>query len=393
MERQNYINLDNIVKEDYLPVFNDLFNTKVDPFFAKIKKGSLHSGKVIGAAEVGLSGGFGFSAENEETPKSAPVMYERFELNPKDMYVSFGISLKAIELGTERGMMLNALDAEIRAAHKTAAWNTGRSVYGDGTGKLATVAAAATDSKTVTLDSVRNIKEGLMVDFYTGDTKNTELPKRIVAIDRKNKAITLNTAVSCSVGDIMTVQNSRGRELTGLGAIFDDSVEKIYGISKAEQPLLIPSVIDANDDIGDAVFTDALRHADRDHNSEVDMLIAGDIAYDAYLDYLRSNNIRVEESSHVVAGGFKAIKFIHGNREVDIVNGEFVPETEVWGVPTSTFEFQQTAWKFAPVPGATSYFQRLENQSAVSALLVNYGDLICSNPGGCVKIINCGFAG
>ncbi len=392
MENQNFIRLDNIVKEDYLPVFNDLFNTSVDPFFAKIRKNVLHSGKVIGAAEVGLSGGFGFSAENEETPKSAPVMYERFELNPKDMYVNFGISLKAIELGAERGMMLNALDNEIRAAHKTASWNTGRSVYGNGTGKLATVAATATESTTVTLDSVRNVKEGLLVDFYTGTTKNTALPARVVSVNRSSKVITLDKAVSCAEGDIVTVQNSRGRELTGLGAIFDDGVSTLYGIKKAEQPIIVPSVIDANDDIGDAVLTDALRHADRDHNSEVDMLIAGDKAYDNYLDYLRSNNIRVEESSHVVAGGFKAIKFIHGNREVDIVNSEFVPETEIWGVPTKAFEFQQTGWKFAPVPGASSHFQLLERQSAVRALLVNYGDLICSNPGGCIRIINCGIA-
>ena len=117
------------------------------------------------------------------------------------------------------------------------------------------------------------------------------------------------------------------------------------------------------------------------------MLLCGDGAYDAYVAYLRTNNIRVEDISHTLKGGFKAIKFIFGNREVDIVNEEHVPSAEMWGIDSKVVKLHTQEWNFADLQGG-GIFNLMENQSVYRALLANYGNLICENPGGCVRIYN-----
>ena len=94
--------------------------------------------------------------------------------------------------------------------------------------------------------------------------------------------------------------------------------------------------------------------------------------------------------SHTIQGGFKAIKFIFGNREVDIVNESFVPSTEMWGVDTSALELHTQEWNFADLQGG-GIFNLMEGQSIYRALLANYGDLICTNPGGCIQLKNVGY--
>ena len=184
----------------------------------------------------------------------------------------------------------------------------------------------------------------------------------------------------------MTVQNSFNREITGLGAIFDDEVPTIYGVSKADNPFVKPIVIDANDNVEDNIIRKALRRAEKDKNSKVDMLLCGDEAYDHYAEYLRVNNIRVEQNT--LQGGFKSIQFDFANRQVDVVNEMFVPDDEIWGVDTSALELHTQEWKFADLQGG-GIFNLKENSSVYRALLANYGDLICSNPGGLIRIYNC----
>lgn len=116
------------------------------------------------------------------------------------------------------------------------------------------------------------------------------------------------------------------------------------------------------------------------------MLLCGDEAYDHYTEYLRVNNIRVEQNT--LQGGFKSIQFAFGNRQVDVVNEMFVPDDEIWGVDTSALELHTQEWKFADLQGG-GIFNLKENSSVYRALLANYGDLICSNPGGLIRIYNC----
>lgn len=417
---QNLKTFEKALKEYYLPVWRNQLGTEPSALLGKIKKRPLISDKIVASAPIGLSGGFGFSEEGMQTPKAGGVKFERFITNPKDMYVNVVISAKAVELTGSGGAMANALDTEVKGAYETAKWNVGRSLFGNGTGVLCQIRAATTYSSgitTIKVNDVSYLKEGLTVDLYaaggsTPDANGTAL--RISSISRVGEsftpsggsaetvyAVTLtgasaNTSIAAvtvssgesSGGGFVTVQNSYNREMTGLGAIFDDDVTTLYGVNKESNPFIKPVVMDAEGSLEDGVFTKALRRAKNDKNSNIDMMLLGDDAYDHYIDYLRTNNIRVEDISHTVTGGFKAIKFIFGNKEVDVVNESFVPTNEAWGVDSTTLELHQKEWKFAELQGG-GIFNLMENQSTYRALLINYGDLICTNPGGCVRITGC----
>jgi len=389
MSEQNIITATKVLKEIYLPFWKNQLGTEPSALLGQVVKRAIHGNRIVAGAPIGLSGGFGFSEEGQATPASGNVNFSRFETNAKDMYVDVSISEKAIVLGTPSGAMADLLETEIKAAYDAAKWHVGRALFGNGTGKLATVTSAS--GATVVVDSVQNLKEGIIVDIYASGATKASTPStkgaRIKAINRATKTVTFDVSVTAAENSFITTQYSFMNEITGLGAIFDDNITTLYGVTKANDPYIKPIVVDANHDIDDTIITQALRQSTRDKNGKVDLIMAGDNAYDAYVNYLRSNNYRVEEHSHELVGGFKAISFVFSNREVNVVNEQFVPENEMWGVDTKATELHQTDWEFASNKG--EIFTLMEGKSVYRALLRNYGDLIVTNPGACIRITNC----
>lgn len=387
---QNLATIQKALKENYLPAWRNQLGIEPTALLGKVNKRKLVSNKIVATAPIGLSGGFGYSEEGHPTPAAGGVRFTRFETNAKDMYTNIVISEKAVQLTHSGGSMANVLETEIKGAYEAAKWNVGRSLFGDGTGKLANTESVS-GANVITVDDVSKLKEGLIIDIYAdGNDTPTVSGRRLLYIDRANKTITIGgEAVTVGAGFI-TVQNSYNREITGLGAIFYDDISTLYGVKKADNPFIKPVVMSSENDIDDSIITKALRQAKNEKNSNIDMLLCGDDAFDSYMRYLRTNNIRVEKISHTLKGGFKAIKFIFGNKEVDVVNEGFVPSKEMWGVETGCLELHSTDWNFAQLQGG-GIFNLMENQSCYRALLTNYGNLICTNPGGCVRITDVDF--
>ncbi len=379
--------IEKALKENYLNPFRNGLSTEPSALLGQIKKVKLTSNEIVATAPQGLSGGFGFGAEGHATPAAGNVIYERFKTYAKDMYVNLAISAKAVRLANSGGSMVNALDAEVKAAYETAKWNVGRSLFGNGRGVLAN-SEAVTGSTTIKVDDVKFLKEGLIIDVYeTGASipQDAGVGLRIKSVDRVAKTITVyGNTVTLKAGFI-TVQNSYDREITGLNAIFDDSITSLYGVSKAENKIIVPTTIDGVESLEDDVLWDAVEGAQTYKNSKIDMIMMGKNAYKEYVAYLRAGNVRVESMTKEITGGFKAIQFAFGNRDIDVVYEQFVPDNEIWCVEKGTLELHTQEWDFADLQGG-GIFNLMENSSVYRALLANYGNLICTNPGGCVRI-------
>ena len=381
---QNLITFEKALKENYLPVWRNGLTTEPSPLLGKIKKVPLKSNKIVATAPVGLSGGFGFGAEGLATPAAGGVKFERFETNAKDMYVNIAISTKAVRLTGSGGAMANALDTEVKAAYETAKWNVGRSLFGNGSGILTN--CTCDGSKVIAVDDTKFMKEGLIIDVMYidgGEGVTHKAGVRIVGVDRKDNKIAVSEEVTAHAGTFITVQNSYNREITGLGAIFDENVTKIYGVDKTN--FLKPTVIEADTDIEDGILWDAVEQAETYKNSKIDTFLMGKAAYKQYIDYLRTNNVQIDIKTKDIVGGFKSLAYAFGNREIDMVYEQFVPDNEIWGVESGTLELHTQEWDFADLQGG-GIFNLMENSSVYRALLANYGDLICTNPGGCVQI-------
>ena len=384
----NFGLISQIVKENYLPAWDNQLGVTPAAILSKIKKVDLKSDKIVTAAPIGLNGGFGFGKDGLAIPVAGQRAKQRFELEAKDMYCEIKISDKQLRLAKgDADSIIDVLDDEIKGSYEAAEWNVGRALFGDGTGKLATVSSVS--SATLTVDDVRFVKEGLTVDVINPNSGNPSVrgTARIVAVDRVNGTVTLDAAVAnTDQNDFITVQKSYANELTGFGAIFDDDITSLYGVTKSTSPYIKPIRVDAQHEITDTVLNAALRQADREKNSKIDFLCMGDTAYDAYITYLREQNKRIDDSIQL-DGGFKGVRFLFGNREVAIVNEQFVPTNSIWGFETGKLELHQTSWDYMTKDGGA--FTLIPGTSIFRAMLVNYGDLICKNPGGCLEISNC----
>ena len=388
-QAQTIAHLSAVLKEAYLPAFRNQITTDPSPFMEKIRKIPLANNIITASAPVGLNGGFAFGAEDGgDAPNAGAQRYTGFKIPSKNMYVNIEISDKTVKLGSSNASaMLNAFDQEVKSAYNAANFNVGRALFGDGTGKLATVSAGS--GATITVDDTAKVREGMLIDLYTGNSVKTE-SARVISVNRKDRVITLDKAAGITEGFI-TVQKSYGNEICGIGAVMDDGVTEIYGVIKADNAWIKPSVVDAKNEISDIVLYDGVSDAAKYKNTKIDMLLCGDEAFKAYQLYMRANNTVIVDKTMKFKGGAVGYVLNVGSQEVVLVNEPFVPKGEVWGVCSSDWQFHHTPLDFATVDDSVA-FERIPGTTRFGALLAMYGNLICENPGGCVKFINCANA-
>ncbi len=297
----NLADLERIAREQVLPALDNQISKEPSPLLEKISKPTLTSSKIDVITTVGINGGFGFGAETKDIPESGGQMYERFSLPTVDMYGTIEISAKALQLGVgDKGVDL--LLNEVQGIKDSAVWNIGRSLFGNGKGVLCNVSALSSAGNTITVDSVKHLKEGMKVDFYAANAAVGSTPahtgKRILGIDRKNKKITIDGSAITVAAGFITVQASYGREIFGLGAFFDPSITSIYGVTKSGNNWLIPEEYDATIGITDTLISKAVREAQNYRNSKIDMILCGDTAYDAYVELHEG----IQDADHRHAG-------------------------------------------------------------------------------------------
>lgn len=390
---QNMKNISEVTKSQYLTVFRNALNVEADPLLEKIKKSPLKASDIKFGMRIGIGGGFGMSEEGADTPKANAPIYNSMTATSKDAYVDVTVSEKTVRLGqSDVSAMVNAVVDNLDASKEAAKWNVGRMIYGNGTGLLANVTAVSEDKLTLTVDDVTCLKEGLAVDVYAASaTTPTTSAVQILAIDHENKKVTLRTPADSSALGGLYVQNSKGREITGLRSIFDRSeTATLYGKVKKEHPILMPSQYDAEGDIDDIKISDAVAWSYDYRGANVDMLLCGADAFRAYERYMRESQTTIVEK-HKYVGGAVGYKIVCGQREVEVVRSRFVPNDRMWGVDTDMLELFHTDWDFLQY-GDGSIFNLLPNKSAYRALLANYMELVCRNPGGFFEIVNAGSA-
>lgn len=387
---QTMAHLSAILKDAYLPAFRNQITTDPSPFMEKIRKVPLTNDVIKASAPLGLNGGFAFGATDGGTaPDAGAQKYAGFTLPSKNMYVNIEISDKTVKLAnTNASAMLNAFDQEVRGAYNAANFNVGRALFGDGSGKLCQFTEAV--GSNLTVDDASKLREGLLIDIYvTGNPAPTTSSARIIAINRDSGVVVLdkNPGVT-GVSGFVTVQKSYNNEITGIGAVMDDGVATLYGVNKSGNDWIKPIVKDAKGDIGDIVLYEGVSDAAKYKNSKIDMLLCGDEAFKAYQIYMKSHNTVLVDKTMKFKGGAVGYTLNVGSREVVLVNESFVPANEIWGVETGAWQFHHTDLGFASVDDSVA-FERVPGTTYYTALLAMYGNLICENPGGCVRFTNC----
>lgn len=367
------------LKDAYLSAASNILNTQTNPLFSKIKQSDrdVYGRQIIKVAPIGINGGIGAGTETGELPTANGNNYVQLKTTLKNLYGTLEISDKAVRASANsNGAFVDLLSAEMEGLLKSSKFNLARMLYGDGTGSVATVVSVSDGVATV--DNIKNLIEGMVIDVYTaGAISNAGV--RIKYIDRTNKTVVFNTAVSLSEGDVFYVQGSKGNEITGLGAIFNTSAN-IYGLSRNENKWLNPYISTTEKEISDNVMQEAIDFLEENSGSNIDFITCGAGVRRAYLQYLACyrRNVDVVE----LEGGFKAISF----NGIPMVTDRFVADDTMYLLDTSKFTLHQLCdWEWIEGEGGNILRQKA-GFPAYTATLVKYADLICDQPNGQAKI-------
>ena len=371
----------NALKDAYLVAACNQLNTKSNPLLAKIKQSSsdVYGKQIIKVAPVGLNGGVGAGSETGELPTSYSNNYVQFKTTLKNLFGTIEISDKAIRASSvSNGAFIDLLNAEMEGLLTASKFNLGRMLYGDGTGAVGTVTEYS--NGVATMDNVKNLMEGMVVDVYTAVgsiTSDTGL--RISYVDRANKQVYFtSTPVAMAEGNIFYVQGSKDNEITGLGAIFSNSAT-LYGLNRNANKWLSPYASTKSQEISDTVLQEAVDFLEENTGSNIDFITCGAGVKRAYQQYLACyrRNIDVTE----LAGGYKAISF----NGIPVVSDRFIPDDTLYMLDTSKFTLHQLCdWEWIEGEGGKILRQKA-GYPAYTATLVKYADLICDQPNGQAK--------
>lgn len=371
---------DNALKKVYLEVIANQLNDGVNPFFSRIEKTSrdVWGKEIIKVAPFGINGGIGAGDETGDLPASAGNNYVKFVSELKNLYGKIEISDKAIRASQSNiGSFVNLLDAEMEGLLRASQFNVGRMLFGDGTGKLATITDVTTG--VYTFDSVKNVIEGMVVDFYTaaGTKKDTA---RITAVDRANKKIAFSKAIDSDVvaTSYITVQGSKDKELTGLGAIFGEG--NLYGVNRSTYTYMTPYKKTSVGAIDDDVIQTAIDYLEENIGSEVDYITCSSDVKRLYQSYLATakRNVDIME----LQGGHRTISF----NGIPVVSDRFVEDGTMYLLNTKDFALHQLCdWQWLMGEDGRILRQNA-NEPTYSATLVKYADLICNRPAGQAKL-------
>lgn len=385
-------NAQDALKSAYLSVVSEALNINSNPLLAKINQttNDVWGKEIIKLTSYGVNGGVGAGTETDTLPESAGNNYVKFVTTLKNLYGTIEISDKAIRASeTNAGAFVNLLNAEMEGLIKSSNFNFGRMLFGDGSGKLATITNA--ENTQITVSSVKFLIEGQKVDLYksgtSGDTK-VQAGLRITSIDRKNKIVTFNQDVDASVvGDTentyyLTIQNSKGLELTGLGAIFN-TTGSLYGVDRTKHNFMMPKIQEAeNGQLSEDLIQLCIDELDEVAGSSVDYITCSSDVKRLYQKLLTASRKNIDIMD--LQGGFKALSY----NGIPVISDRFIEDGTMYLLNTKDFALHQLCdWRWLE-DEAGKIIRQKPGFPAYTATLVKYADLICSRPNGQAKITN-----
>lgn len=378
----NLTNADKALKTYYLDAVAQQLDV-ISPFYAKIKKSTddVWGKEVKKLVCYGVNGGVGAGSEEGALPTSASSGYKQITLGLKNLYGTIEISDKAIRASENNaGAFVNLLNNEMESLIRSSAFNLGRMLFGDGTGKVAKVVKI--QNGIVALDSVSNLAEGMLVDFRNatdGSIISGFGGRRITILDRVSKAIkvdgTAPTDETVAEGTIITVQGSYNNEITGLGAIFDvDST--LYGCDRIAESWVLPYNTSNVGNITELGLQKALDVIEEKSGAPIDMILCSWGVRRA-LYKLFSANKRVIDTVEL-EGGFKTMSY----NGIPVVADRFCPAGTMYLINSKDFTLCQLCdWQWLTGDDG-SILKQVPGKPVYTATLVKYAELICARPYG-----------
>lgn len=278
---------------------------------------------------VRRNGGLGSRNEGEALPTPGQQGYAAARLGLKSDYLGIQLTGHAIDQSdSDPKAFAKALDDEMTRGRNDFKKDLNRQLYGNGTGAIATVRAAGTGVNIVPVDDARAFWVGShQVDLVTLPGTVAVANRTVTAVDLTPGAntVTLSGATfNVAIGQIITLQGSVNREITGLGAIISNS-GILYNVNPNTEPVW-KAEVDSNGGTPRALSEAAMvRMVDRirSNGGKTTVILTDDGTYRAYWALL--SQLRGFVNTQDFTGGFKGLAFQAGAQEIPIVSDYDAP--------------------------------------------------------------------
>ena len=185
---------------------------------------------------------------------------------------------------------------------------------------------------------VKNIAEGMIVDFVDADGNVLVGGRTVTKVDRKGKKVSVNgttlTSTNVPNNSRIVIQNSNGLEITGLGAIFSDSAT-LYGVNRADHDWMNPYKQTSVGTISETKIQTAIDYLEEVSGSKVNFIVCSWGVKRALAEQL-STYKRVVDTVEL-EGGYKAMSF----NGIPVVADRFCPDGTMYLLNTNDFCLHQ----------------------------------------------------
>lgn len=373
---------DNALKSFYLDAVTEALDLKANPLLAQIQRSSID---VVGKdvkklVRCGVNGGIAAGSETGALPASSTNNRVVFTSTLKNLYGTIEISDKALRAAAgSEGAFVNLLNDEMQSLIKSASFNFGRMLYGDGTGLLAIVDDIG-DNNELTVSSVKGVVEGMLVDFTTlsGAVIASTAGRKVLSVDRENNVIVVDGASltnAMPLGAGVYLHGSKDYEITGLGAIFAEG-DELYGVDRSSTPIMKPYIKENAGEISESLIQKAIDTIEENSGSKVNFIVCSWGVKRALAEYYRQYASVMPTME--CAGGFKAVSF----NGIPVIADRFCPETTMFLLNTDDFKIHQLCdWKWLEGEDG-KILKQVPGKPVYTATLVKYAELMCERPNG-----------
>ena len=373
---------DNALKSFYLDAVTEALDLKANPLLAQIQKSSID---VVGKdvkklVKYGMNGGISAGSETGDLPASSPRDKVVFTSTLKNLYGTIEISDKALRAAANsEGAFVNLLNDEMQSLVKSASFNFGRMLYGDGTGLLGMIEEVV-DTNKFAFESVKGIVEGMVVDFVDANDEMiaSAAGRKVLCVDRKEKTVVVDGADlegKVEGGMKMYLRGSKDYEITGLAAIFDEDRE-LYGVDRYTVPIMKPYIVDDMEYVNEADIQKAIDAIEETSGSKINFIVCSSGVKRALAKYYR--DLGTVLPTIECAGGYKAMSF----NGIPVVADRFCPEGRMYLLNTDDFKIHQLCdWKWLEGEDG-KILKQVPGKPVYTATLVKYAELMCERPNG-----------
>ncbi|MBQ9081779.1 MAG: phage major capsid protein [Clostridia bacterium] len=376
---------DNALKSFYLDAVTESLNMKTNPFLARIQH---TTADVVGkdikkTVKVGYNGGIGAGSETGDLPTATASDYVQFTATLKNLYGTIEISDKALRASANNeGAFVNLLNDEMQSMIKSASFNFGRMLFGDGTGVVSVVTAIPQTNKLV-LESVNGIVEGMRLDFYTplGELKDMCENRLISHVDRAKNMITVSgieiNSTVLPIGGNVYIHGSKDQEITGIEALFADN-NTLYGVNKAMSVMSAYKMEEVGA-ITENIIHNAIDEIEEASGSKINYIVCSWGVRRALMQYCRENDIPLPA---IEVDGVTALSF-YG---IPVVTDRFCPSGTMYLLNTDDFKLYQLCdWQWLEGEDG-KILKQVPGKPVYTATLVKYAELMCDRPCGQGKL-------